>query len=52
MVQISSGSAPDGVESEITALDEQEATAIDRWVKELVVNQKRRSTESRASASG
>jgi uncharacterized protein YbjT (DUF2867 family) len=50
MVQLSSGSAPDGVKSEISSLDEQEAAAIDRWVKELVVKQKRRLTESRTGA--
>jgi hypothetical protein len=38
------------VKSEISSLDEQEAAAIDRWVKELVVKQKRRSTESRTGA--
>jgi hypothetical protein len=50
MVQVSGGSAPDGVESEIRSLDDQEAAAIDRWVKELVVKQKRRATESRTGA--
>ena len=50
MVQVSGGAAPEGVESEISSLDEQEAAAIDRWVKELVVKQKRRTTESRTGA--
>jgi NADH dehydrogenase len=51
MVQVSGGSAPDGVESDISSLDEREAAAIDRWVKELIVRQKRHSTESRTAVS-
>jgi hypothetical protein len=48
-LQVSGGSAPDGVQSDTTSLDEQEAAAIDRWVKELVVKQKQRATESRTA---
>jgi uncharacterized protein YbjT (DUF2867 family) len=49
MLQVSGGSAPDGVQSDTTSLDEQEAAAIDRWVKELVVKQKQRAAESRTA---
>jgi NADH dehydrogenase len=52
MLELSGGSAPEGVQHETTSLDEQEAAAIDRWVKELVMRQKRRSTEDRTAVSG
>lgn len=41
MLELSGGSAPEGVQSETKSLDEQEAAAIDRWVKELAVRRKR-----------
>jgi len=41
MLELSGGSAPAGVKSETTSLDEQEAEAIDRWVKGLVEKRKR-----------
>jgi NADH dehydrogenase len=49
MLKLSGGSAPDGVQSETKSLDEQEAAAIDRWVKQLVMRQKRRTTEDRTA---
>ena len=41
MVQISGGSAPNGVEHESAALDDDEAAAIERWCEELVMRAKR-----------
>ncbi|HEX7980334.1 MAG TPA: NAD-dependent epimerase/dehydratase family protein [Gemmatimonadaceae bacterium] len=41
MMQLSGGSAPDGAQSDTASLDEQEAAAIDRWVKELVMRRRR-----------
>ena len=41
MLEVSGGSAPDGVQSDTTSLDEKEAEAIDRWVKELVMRLRR-----------
>ncbi|MFL5619154.1 MAG: NAD(P)H-binding protein [Gemmatimonadaceae bacterium] len=41
MLQISGGSAPRGVEHESTALDEDEAAAIERWCEEIVLRAKR-----------
>jgi NADH dehydrogenase len=49
MLQISGGSAPDGVQSETVSLDEPEAEAIDRWVKELVMRQRRSANGERAA---
>jgi uncharacterized protein YbjT (DUF2867 family) len=41
MLELSGGSAPEGVQSETVSLDEQEAAAIDRWVRELVMQRRR-----------
>jgi uncharacterized protein YbjT (DUF2867 family) len=41
MVQISGGTAPDGVEHESDTLDEQEAAAIERWCEEMAMGMKR-----------
>lgn len=41
VVEISGGSAPDGVEHESTSLDDDEAEAIDRWLREVAMKQKR-----------
>jgi len=41
MLQISGGSAPDGVQSETASLDDEEAAAIERWVEALVARRKR-----------
>jgi len=51
MLEISGGKAREGVQSETASLDEQEAAAIDTWVKELVVRRKRRSADERTAAS-
>jgi NADH dehydrogenase len=41
MLELSGGSAPAGVQSDTASLDEKEAEAIDRWVKELVMRLRR-----------
>jgi uncharacterized protein YbjT (DUF2867 family) len=41
MVQVSGGSAPDGVEHETTSLDDEEAEAIERWCEEVAMRAKR-----------
>jgi uncharacterized protein YbjT (DUF2867 family) len=41
MVQISGGTAPDGVEHESDTLDEQETAAIERWCEEMAMGMKR-----------
>jgi hypothetical protein len=41
MVQISGGSASDGVERESVALDDEEAAAIERWCEEIAMRAKR-----------
>jgi hypothetical protein len=41
MLELSGGSAPEGVQSETVSLDEQEAAAIDRWVRDLVMRRRR-----------
>ena len=41
MVQISGGSAPNGVEHESATLDDDEAAAIERWCEELAMRAKR-----------
>jgi hypothetical protein len=41
MLQVSGGKALDGVQSDSASLDDAEAAAIDRWVKGLVMKQKR-----------
>jgi len=41
MVEISGGTAPNGVEHESAALDEPEAEAIERWCEELAMRAKR-----------
>ena len=41
VVQVSGGSAPEGVEHETTALDEDEAEAIERWCEEIAMRAKR-----------
>jgi uncharacterized protein YbjT (DUF2867 family) len=41
MVEISGGTAPEGVESESASLDEDEAKAIERWVAEIALRRKR-----------
>jgi NADH dehydrogenase len=41
MLELSGGSAPAGVQSDTTSLDDQEAAAIDKWVQELVMRLRR-----------
>ena len=41
VVQVSGGSAPEGVEHETTALDDDEAEAIERWCEEIAMRAKR-----------
>jgi NADH dehydrogenase len=41
MVQISGGSAPEGVEHESVTLDDDEAAAIERWCEEIAMRAKR-----------
>jgi uncharacterized protein YbjT (DUF2867 family) len=41
MVQISGGTAPDGVEHESATLDDEEAAAIERWCEEIAMRAKR-----------
>ena len=41
VLELSGGSAPAGVQSDTTSLDEEEAAAIDRWVRDLVMRRRR-----------
>jgi NADH dehydrogenase len=41
MVQISGGTAPEGVEQETVSLDDDEAAAIERWCEEIAMRMKR-----------
>jgi hypothetical protein len=41
VLELSGGSAPEGVQSDTESLDEQEAAAIDRWVRDLVMRRRR-----------
>jgi hypothetical protein len=41
MIEVSAGTAPAGVESEATTLDDAEAKAIERWAAELALKRKR-----------
>jgi len=41
MVQISGGSAPEGVEHDSESLDDDEAAAIERWCEELAMEMRR-----------
>jgi len=45
MVQVSAGTAPNGVEHETASLDEGEAKAIERWLEELALQRKRAENE-------
>ena len=48
-VELSGGRAPDDVEHEIEALDDQQAERIDEWLEELVLRLRRSETESRGA---
>jgi uncharacterized protein YbjT (DUF2867 family) len=45
MVEISGGTAPNGVEHESASLDEDEAKAIEKWVEEMALRRKRAENE-------
>jgi NADH dehydrogenase len=51
-VELSGGRAPDDVEHEIEALDDQQAERIDEWLEELVLRLRRAETESRGADRG
>jgi len=51
MVEISGGSAPNGVEHESATLDEDEAAAIERWCEELAMRAKRVENEEKIGES-
>jgi uncharacterized protein YbjT (DUF2867 family) len=49
MLQISGGSAPEGVQSETASLDEEEAAAIERWLEALVARRKQKAVQQKNS---
>jgi hypothetical protein len=51
MVQISGGSAPEGVEHESVTLDDDEAAAIERWCEEIAMRAKRAENSEKISES-
>ena len=51
VVQISGGSAPEGVEHETVTLDDDEAAAIERWCEEIAMRAKRAENSEKISES-
>jgi NADH dehydrogenase len=52
MAQVSGGNAPEGVEHESAALDDEEAEAIERWCEEIAMRAKRTENAEKIEAVG
>jgi uncharacterized protein YbjT (DUF2867 family) len=52
MVQISGGTAPDDVEQESVALDDDEAAAIERWCEEIAMRMRRKENAEKVENGG
>lgn len=51
MVELSRGSAPNGVESEAATLDDETTTQIERWVEEMIINRKAQANAAKVAGS-